>query len=199
MGTFNQEVMYWPGHPCEKGHQSPFYKKGYHCVECRRILCRSWRERNKDRERDTSKAWRDANAERLRARARGRYHSGSSKKITDRAWKRRNKAKLAALQRARDAAKLQRTPAWADKAAIRWFYELASYMTAATGIQHQVDHLVPLQGRNVCGLHVQNNLRVVTAEENARKKNKWDGGKDFPADFWVKTHWEHLLDPVSQA
>lgn len=49
---------------------------------------------------------------------------------------------------------------------------MAERLTRETGIPHQVDHIVPLQSKIVCGLHVEHNLRVITATENARKKNK---------------------------
>lgn len=66
------------------------------------------------------------------------------------------------------------TPRWADKKAIRAFYLEARRLSKETGVPHHVDHIIPLKGKNVCGLHVENNLRVVRGVDNQRKYNKLD-------------------------
>jgi hypothetical protein len=63
------------------------------------------------------------------------------------------------------------TPGWAQKAEIKKFYELAKKLTEETGIIHHVDHIIPLNHPLVCGLHVKENLQVITREENYRKSN----------------------------
>ena len=75
----------------------------------------------------------------------------------------------AALRRAMMA---QATPPWADLKAVALVYAEADRLTAETGILHHVDHIVPLKGRRVCGLHVAWNLRPIPAEENRAKLNK---------------------------
>ncbi len=76
----------------------------------------------------------------------------------------------------RRAAKLQRTPAWADHNAIRAVYlEAANAMVTDPALKVHVDHIIPLRGRNVSGLHVAENLQVIPASENIKKKNKWSG------------------------
>lgn len=79
--------------------------------------------------------------------------------------------KNAANQMKRKAAKLRATPAWADLHLIELEYELAAWCTKVIGTPYHVDHIIPLQGKLVCGLHVQNNLQVIPAEVNVSKNN----------------------------
>lgn len=74
----------------------------------------------------------------------------------------------------RRALQLERTPCWADLADIYKFYYQCEELTRSTGIQHHVDHIVPLLGRRVSGLHVAENLRVIPAIDNLRKGNHHD-------------------------
>ena len=77
----------------------------------------------------------------------------------------------------RYARKRQQTPLWADRTAIRAIYDEAKRRTAETGVPHAVDHVYPLAGRCVSGLHVETNLRVVTQRANAEKSNRAPGEK----------------------
>lgn len=67
--------------------------------------------------------------------------------------------------------KVQQTPVWANKAAIKAFYDHAALMSKITGHPYHVDHIIPLNGATVCGLHVETNLRVVPATVNLSKSN----------------------------
>ncbi len=79
------------------------------------------------------------------------------------------RAKVAAYR----ASKMQATPSWADRFAIQAVYDQAVKLTAETGIPHHVDHAVPLNGKTVCGLHVEFNLQILSASENCKKRNAY--------------------------
>ena len=76
----------------------------------------------------------------------------------------------------RRAAKLNATPKWLtkeDKKRISDIYKLRELCSRLDNVEYHVDHVIPLQGENVCGLHVPENLRVVLAEYNLAKNNKF--------------------------
>jgi hypothetical protein len=87
-------------------------------------------------------------------------------------WAKANRPIVNAKTARRRAARLSATPVWVDPAQLLPAYVLASSISELTGEAHEVDHIVPLQGESVCGLHVPWNLRVIPAAENASKGSK---------------------------
>jgi len=79
--------------------------------------------------------------------------------------------KAAAAQRR--ANELSATPSWVDLGAVKEIYELCTQLQIVTGIPHEVDHIVPLRGARVSGLHVPWNLQILSRDENRRKGNKF--------------------------
>ena len=73
----------------------------------------------------------------------------------------------------RRTTKINATPKWADARAIQEVYDEACRIEKETGIRQHVDHIIPLRGKNVCGLHIAENLQVISATENIRKGNKF--------------------------
>ena len=82
-----------------------------------------------------------------------------------------NKGAYVARAKLRKVLLRNRVPHWADRAAIAAVYTLAAEVKRDIGVDVHVDHIIPLRGRRVSGLHVANNLRIVTADENLRKRN----------------------------
>jgi len=85
------------------------------------------------------------------------------------------KAKQAAYEAHRRAAKLKATPKWLTEthlAHIAAYYECAAAISAYLGTQMDVDHIVPLKGKEVCGLHVPWNMQVMQHIGNVSKNNK---------------------------
>jgi hypothetical protein len=93
-----------------------------------------------------------------------------------------NPNKMNAIAAKRRARKLCATPAWLtteQHKQILAFYIEAKRLEQETGVRYHVDHIVPLQGDAVCGLHVPWNLQVLTATENLKKYNKHEGDIPF--------------------
>ena len=86
-------------------------------------------------------------------------------------YRQNNPGKINAKNSMRRASKLQATPAWANEKYIKLFYTGAKIEEGRTGRKVHVDHIVPLQGDIVCGLHCEDNLQFLFAEDNIRKSN----------------------------
>jgi hypothetical protein len=141
--------------PSEKFGKRCEYSDGLeiNCKTCTRKYKADWEKEHKTSSAESDRRYREEN--RLQVRA------------SQKAYRLANKEKYAAWSAKRRAAKLQRLPKWADLKAIQKFYEnCPSGMT--------VDHIVPLQGEFVTGLHVENNLQYLTMEENSKKNNRID-------------------------
>lgn len=87
--------------------------------------------------------------------------------------KRKSRAVGCAKTAKRNAEVDRATSKWADLDKIKSIYRLAEKITKATGMQHHVDHIVPLHGKTVSGLHNEFNLQILTATENLKKHNKY--------------------------
>ena len=97
------------------------------------------------------------------------YKRANKEKI--KLYKLNNKGMINANTAKRHAQKLKATPVWANHWMISEIYDLAFLRSQTTNIKWHVDHVIPLQGRNVCGLHVENNLNVIPAVINLKKHN----------------------------
>ena len=99
-------------------------------------------------------------------------HAGN--KESKRKWKLNNVGKVNADTVKRRLAKLNRTPSWLtpiDFERIENEYKLAAILTKLWGESWHVDHIIPLQGKMVSGLHVPSNLQVLRGKDNVKKAN----------------------------
>ncbi len=136
------------------------YAKAYYRANWAK--CKEWREGRKDIVAEYDKA---------RYQAAPELHKARSNK-----WKSENKDKVNSRESAKRAKKKQRTPNWLteeDFELIESFYTEAQRRIQATDVKYEVDHIVPLLGKNVSGLHVPWNLQVLTEKENRTKRNKF--------------------------
>jgi 5-methylcytosine-specific restriction endonuclease McrA len=172
---------YFTGQPCKHGHIAARKTKGA-CVECLKVEWAKgnetradyFREYNKREDtKDRKNEWYQENREAVIAAAATRpLHV---KREYQKTWKEKNVVWVRADTKARRRKHRDATPPWISrqqKADIRQLYQIAITMTKTTGEQYVVDHIVPLRGEDVCGLHVPWNLRVITQEENLKKSNK---------------------------
>lgn len=166
---------YFTGRPCPHGHIAMRRVSGA-CVECANSAKRKWNEEQlaKNPEKVKASKARSQKKHRGAANARTRKYSAANRevlKVRVALWAKNNSAYVAAKATAYRAKKLKATPSWADPVKIASFYESAHGLSMLLGEWHHVDHIVPLQGKNVCGLHVQNNLQILTARANQSKSN----------------------------
>lgn len=131
---------------------------------------------NKEKYKVSMAVYAKANKEKIRTRQ-ALWYKENSEKVLKRSllWGRANLHKLNSKNVKRRIKKLQRTPSWLTEKQFKEIdrlYLMSHILTQKTGIKHEVDHIVPLQGENVSGLHVPWNLQILTKSENAEKGNK---------------------------
>lgn len=129
--------------------------------DSRLAKAKEWRDSNKDKQNLAIKNWRLANQNRYEAILKE--------------WAKNNKAKINAKWMKREAGKKHRTPSWLTEEhwlAISCKYSVAAMLNKNSVERWDVDHIIPLQGKTVSGLHVPWNLQVITAKQNKIKGNR---------------------------
>ena len=152
----------------------------YACRECSSAGLVQWRKKNPERDRAAKQKWAAANRDYLSEKGKKYYIENKEKHILAcKNWEKRNLPLVAQRVARRRASKRCATPPWLtaiDMAFIQEMYDVASARSMQTGIKHHVDHIHPLQGVGLCGLHVPWNLRAIPAVENHQKLNKLSKG-----------------------
>lgn len=130
--------------------------------------------------------YRKNNRELINERAKKDYHANRDSKIlVAKKYRDNNREKINEKSRnnkpynnmrmaQRRAVKLNATPTWADFDRIKEIYKVAHLLTNFFGVSMHVDHILPLQGKVICGFHVENNLRIVDIYTNCSKRNIYE-------------------------
>ena len=160
---------------CRSGRHTYSGNKG--CPACSKLNYDRWYSKNRDSVLLYLRTWRSKNRAKFLAAIK-LWHEKHSDNILSiarlRAWIQANPGRTAAKVRKYQASKLHATPAWLTSEQLREMQELYSQARklSQVGEQHHIDHIVPLRGLNVCGLHVPWNLQVLPASKNYAKGNR---------------------------
>jgi hypothetical protein len=181
---------YDTGKPCKKGHTPIRYVTNSGCVECLRVrnidryaknrdvqyaAWRKWYEANKDVHAVRVKRWQQNNKEIVKLTAK-QWQKNNPEKVKQKHLRYRQKHPDAYTARAvaSVANRAKRTPKWLtseDRWLMRQAYALAKLRTKMLGFVWEVDHIIPLRGATVSGLHVPDNLQVIPKVVNREKRN----------------------------
>jgi len=162
------------------------------CKVCHQARTSAYQASNRERSRGYAVAWRENNRDKEKARNKKYREDNPDKKAaSNKKWATNNPEKVRAINKEYTQSNQDKRSAWAAKyrasklsATPEWLTQehqdqiLAKYaerdrITQETGIEHHVDHIFPLQGENICGLHVPWNLQIITATENMQKSNSY--------------------------
>lgn len=166
---------------------------------------KAYREANRDHVSEIKKAWYEQNKSYCNAKSRANYEANKAAlqeknrlyrllhademRAYFRQWRKLNAGKRSEYQATRRAAKACRTPPWVDRKALQEAYEFARYLREQMGQPFEVDHVIPLRGKTVSGLHVPWNLRVRPVDANRKKATKWDESEAFAKTERFEVSW----------
>lgn len=162
---------------CDK-ELAAFPKRGNDCKACVSQYMKVYRADNAIHISVLKKTWKEKNKARVRATdIKYAQEKPEVKRAARAKWRKANQHVLNALGALRKVSQINRTPKWVDSEElwlIKEVYALASLRSKTTNIKWSVDHIVPLQGELVSGLHTISNLQVIPAVMNSAKRNKFE-------------------------
>jgi hypothetical protein len=157
-----------------KGLCKPHYKQKWKLdnKERLRLKDKDYYQKHKDVIRKRSKNWYESNKEKALEYAKckiAKDRKKHNKYVSN--WAKNNKGKRNAIWAKYYTSKMRALPKWANLEKIKNIYNKCPK-------GYHVDHIIPLQGKNVCGLHVEYNLQYLTEFENKRKGNRYGNQKE---------------------
>lgn len=136
------------------------YLKNYYKLNKEKLIKKQseYQIKNKKKRNAYKKKWAKENKKKV-IEAQKKYHKN-------------NPHKKAHWEGKRRSIKANATPKWSDLQKIEILYQKAKWLESITGLKYHVDHVIPLQGENVCGLHIWENLQILENTLNFKKSNK---------------------------
>jgi 5-methylcytosine-specific restriction endonuclease McrA len=171
---------YYTGKLCLNNHDSKRKTVNGVCYACALKNTSKWLKDRPEYSKNRAKKWQEENHEKHKAQHSKRckkYNEANKQAVyeTHKKYRQANRAKILSWTRKRQANKINATPLWLNNEHLKQIeckYSVAEMLNKHGVEKYQVDHIIPLQNKAVCGLHVPWNLQVITATENRKKGNK---------------------------
>lgn len=136
--------------------------------------------KNPEKVKQAIKKWNDANKDKLNEASKRHYHKNKNNpefkaknRLKMKEWSLKNPSKVLEQSARKRATKLLRMPFWSDSKEIKRIYEVAQRKSNIEGRKYHVDHIIPLRGKLVSGLHIPSNLQIILELENLTKSNRF--------------------------
>lgn len=151
-----------------------------HCKDCRRKMVKTYDRGNKVKKSEYNKKYKVENEDLLKVTSREYYAKNREWRLSYlKGWRKDNPDIVAYHGVKRRQKNRQATPKWLtqdQKEQIKVIYEHARDCNLVGEGSYEVDHIVPIQGEYVCGLHVPWNLQVIPMDINRAKNNNYEPG-----------------------
>lgn len=161
--------------PFEQFHMCKKMKDGRKssCKICRKSTASTRYTENKEKINKKNKDYYNNNKMSFKKR-RQKYYIKNKEVISIKCseWAKNNVAKKNSYAARRRGLKQNATPTWSEKVLIDLVYEKKKWLEGLTGLTYHVDHIIPLNHPDVCGLHVWSNLQILESSLNFSKNNR---------------------------